>query len=129
MHLGEDIEVTEADRFQAVGAGEDVVMEFVGQFDDCEKGERLHNFVHLGQARVAAIGGATGGADRAFEASIAGGMSMSRMHPILLWSVAMMDVNYSKGLSCFPNLTFRRSGLTDIQVNKFLRLRFMVGSH
>ena len=102
VHLVEDIEVTEVNRFQAVGAGEDVVIEFVGQFEDCERGERLHNFVRLGQVWVAAIGGITGGA---FDASIAGGMSMSRKPPVVLWLVAMMNVNYSKGLSCFPNLS------------------------
>ena len=105
MHLVEDIEVTEADRFQAVGAGEDIVIEFVGQFEDFEREERLRNFVHLGQVRAAAKGGATGGAVGAFDASIAGGMSMLRKLPMLLWLAAMMNVNYSKSLSCFLNLS------------------------
>lgn len=107
MHLVEDIiEVTEADRFHAVGAGEDIVVAFVGQFGGCERGRAASRFYfHLGQVWVDAIGGATGSADGAFDASIAGGMSTLRKLPMLLWLVAMMNVNFSKGLSCFPSLS------------------------
>ena len=106
MHLVADIEVTKADRFHAVGAGEDVVVEFVGQFGGCERGRAASRFYfHLGQVWVAAKGGATGSADGAFDASIAGAMSTLRKLPMLLWLVVMMNVNFSKSLRSFPSLS------------------------
>ena len=131
MHLVEDIEVTKTDRLHAVGAGEDVVVEFVGQFGGCERGRAASRFYfHLWQVWVAAIGGATGSADGAFDASIAGGMSMFRKLPMLLWLVAMMSVNFSKGLSCFPSLSRFAAAASRVfkQTNKFPGLRPIVGS-
>lgn len=70
----EDVEIAQADAAQAVGAGEDVGVEFVDVFGDGVRRERFADDVFLlGQAGVIAVGGTAGGVNKAGDALVAGG--------------------------------------------------------
>ena len=59
---------------QAVGAGENIGIEFVNVFCYCVRGQRLADVVFdLGQRRMVAVGGTAGGVDEALYFCIAGG--------------------------------------------------------
>ena len=74
LPLTEDIEVTQADGLEAVGAGEDVGVKFVDQFGNGIGRERFADLVfHFGQVGVVTIGRAAGGIDEALDLGIAGG--------------------------------------------------------
>ncbi len=69
-----DVEVAQADGFEAIGAGEDVGVDLVDQLSDGVGRQRLADVVFdLGQRRMVAVGGAAGGVDEALYFGIARG--------------------------------------------------------
>lgn len=70
----EDVEVTQADGFEAVAAGEDVGVQLVHVLGHRIGRERVADLVfHLGQIRVVAVGGAGGGVGEALDLGVLGG--------------------------------------------------------